>query len=151
MLPINSHLKSGVVTGEQIHDWLENELENTFAKDATKRFGGWLVRYKGLFVKFTIGNTAGERVQEVRVQGKALEREKIYTVLGAQRAGDPDDVINRLHVRQIRVHDIGIHRVLTEYLAANSPVAPVIEGRAVATDASADMLSQVAVASYSFR
>jgi hypothetical protein len=41
--------------------------------------------------------------------------------------------------------------VLTEYLAANSPVAPVIEGRAVATDASADMLSQVAVASYSFR
>lgn len=151
MLPIDSRLKSGVVTGQQIRDWLENELENTFSKDAARRFGGWLVRYKGLFVKFTIGNVAGERVQEVRIQGKALERDKVYTVLGAQRAGDPDDVINRLHVRQVRVNDIGIHRVLTDYLAANSPVAPVIEGRAVATDAAADMLSQVAAASYSFR
>jgi 2',3'-cyclic-nucleotide 2'-phosphodiesterase (5'-nucleotidase family) len=151
MLPIDSRLKSGVVTGKQIRDWLENELENTFAKDAARRFGGWLVRYKGLFVKFTIGNVAGERLQEVRVQGKPLESDKVYTVLGAQRAGDPDDVINRLHVRQVRVHDVGIHRVLTEYLAANSPVAPMVEGRAVATDAPADLLSQIAATGYSFR
>jgi hypothetical protein len=30
-----------------------------------------------------------------------------------------------------------------EYLAAHSPVSPVIEGRALATDAPADLLSQV--------
>jgi hypothetical protein len=109
------------------------------------------VRYKGLFVKFTIGNSAGERLQEVRVQGKPLESDKVYTVLGAQRAGDPDDVITRLDVRQVSVHDVGIHRVLTEYLAANSPVAPMVEGRAVATDAPADLLSQITATGYNFR
>jgi hypothetical protein len=36
-----------------------------------------------------------------------------------------------------------VHQVLTEYLAVHSPVAPVVEGRAVATDAPADLLSQV--------
>jgi S-sulfosulfanyl-L-cysteine sulfohydrolase len=73
MLPMDSQLKSGVVSGQRIRDWLEAELENVFAKDATKRFGGWLVRYKGLIVKFTIGNAAGKRIQEVSVQGQPLE------------------------------------------------------------------------------
>ena len=30
MLPVESTIKSGVVTGRQIVDWLENELENAF-------------------------------------------------------------------------------------------------------------------------
>jgi 2',3'-cyclic-nucleotide 2'-phosphodiesterase (5'-nucleotidase family) len=151
MLPMDSRLKSGVVTGQRIHDWLERELENVFAKDATKRFGGWLARYTGLVVKFTIGNVAGERVQEVSVQGQPLERDRMYSVVGAAREGDPEDVINRLNVQQTRMHELTMHRVLTEYLAANSPVSPAIEGRALATDAPADLLSQVEGTSYRFR
>ena len=61
MLPVESAIKAGVVTGRQILDWLENELENAFTEDAARRFGGWFVRSKGLFVKFTIGNRRGER------------------------------------------------------------------------------------------
>ena len=72
MLPVESAIKAGVVSGQQIVDWLESELENAFAKDATRRFGGWFVRYKGLFVKFTIGNPMGQRVREVTVQGQPL-------------------------------------------------------------------------------
>src|SRR5262249_52609094 len=44
MLPVDSAIKAGVVTGQQILDWLENELENAFSKDAENRFGGWFVR-----------------------------------------------------------------------------------------------------------
>ena len=47
-------------------------MENAFTKDATRRFGGWFVRYKGLFVKFTIGNRPGERAREVTVKGQPL-------------------------------------------------------------------------------
>ena len=115
---------------------------------ALRRLAGAL---QGAAVKFTIGNVAGERVQEVSVQGQPLEPERIYTVLGAEREGDPDDVIYRLHVRQARVHDVSNHAVLEEYLAVNSPVAPVIEGRAVATDAPADLLTQIEGTSYRFR
>jgi 2',3'-cyclic-nucleotide 2'-phosphodiesterase (5'-nucleotidase family) len=152
MLPVDSPIKTGVVTGQQILDWLEKELENAFAKDATKRFGGWLVRFKGMFVKFTVGNPPGKRVREVEVQGQPLERNKSYTLLGCEREGDPDNVVCRLgEVADPRRHDITVHRVVTEYLAQHSPVAPVIEGRAVATDAPSDLLSQVEGTSYRFR
>ncbi|PYR51826.1 MAG: bifunctional metallophosphatase/5'-nucleotidase, partial [Acidobacteria bacterium] len=152
MLPVESAIKDGVVSGQQIVDWLEGELENAFAKDATRRFGGWFVRYKGLFVKFTIGNPMGQRVREVTVHGQPLVVDKRYTVLGCEREGDPDNTVCRIvGVADPRRHDITVHQVVTEYLAGHSPVAPSIEGRAVATDAPADLLSQVEGTSYRFR
>ena len=152
MLPVESAIKAGTVSGQQILDWLESELENTFAKDAARRFGGWFVRYKGLFVKFTIGNPMGQRVREVKVQGQPLVGDKKYSVLGCEREGDPDDTVCRIvGVTDPRRHDITVHQVVTEYLAEHSPVAPTIEGRAIATDAPADLLSQVEGTSYRFR
>ena len=125
MLPVDSAIKAGVVSGQQIVDWLESELENAFAKDATRRFGGWFVRYKGLFVKFTIGNPMGQRVREVTVQGQPLVGTKRYTVLGCEREGDPDNTVCRIvGVADPRRHDITVHQVVTEYLAEHSPVAP---------------------------
>ena len=61
MLPVDSIIKSGVVTGGQIVDWLEAEPEHTFSKHAAQRVGGWLVRFKGLTVAVTIGNRTGSR------------------------------------------------------------------------------------------
>jgi sulfur-oxidizing protein SoxB len=152
MLPVESKIKDGVVTGQQIVNWLEAELEGVFSKDATKRLGGWFVRYKGLFVKFTIGHPMGQRVQEVNVQGQPLVADKTYTVLGCEREGDLESVVCRIpNVASPRRHEINVHEVVTEYLAEHSPVAPTIEGRAVATDAPADLLSQVEGTSYRFR
>jgi S-sulfosulfanyl-L-cysteine sulfohydrolase len=152
MLPVDSVLKSGVVTGQQITDWLEKELENTFALDATKRFGGWLVRFKGLELTFTIGHPAGMRVQTVRVQGQPLDLRRTYTMLGCEREGDPDTVVCRLqNVANARRLDVSVHQVLVDYLSTHSPVSPRVEGRAVATDAPATLLSQVEGTSYRFR
>ena len=152
MLPVDSLIKTGVVSGQQILDWLETELENTFAKEATKRFGGWFVRHKGLFVKFTIARPMGRRLREVQVQGKPLVPSRRYTVLGCEREGDPDNTVCRIvSVSDPHRIDLTVHQVVTEYLARHSPVAPIIEGRAVATDAPADLLSQVEGTSYRFR
>jgi S-sulfosulfanyl-L-cysteine sulfohydrolase len=152
MLPVESAIKAGTVSGQQILDWLENELENAFAEDASKRFGGWFVRFNGLFVKFTIGNPTGERVREVTVRGQPLVPTKTYSVLGCEREGDPDDTVCRIgHVGNLQRHDMTVHQVVTEYLAGHSPVSPQIEGRAVASDAPADLLSQVDGTTYRFR
>ena len=151
MLPVESAIKDGVVSGQQVLDWLENELENAFAKDATRRFGGWLVRFKGLVVTFTIGNDTGHRVQDVKVQGEPLVPARRYTVVGCEREGDPDNTVCRIvNVADPRRHDVTVHQVLREYLAAHSPVSPAVEGRAVATDAPANLLSQVEGTSYRF-
>ena len=97
-------------------------------------------------------DTTGERVREVTVGGKPLVPATRYTVLGCEREGDPDDTVCRIvRVGNPRRHDMSVHQVVTEYLAGHSPVSPRIEGRAVATDAPADLLSQVDGTSYRFR
>lgn len=152
MLPSDAAVKSGTVTGRQIVEWLEKELENVFARDAASRFGGWLVRYKGLVVTFTIRNPAGRRVREVSIHGRPLVLDETYTMIGCERDGDPDNVICRLAgVENAHRLNATAHQVIREYLAVHSPVAPTIEGRAIATDAPSDLLTQVEATNYRFR
>lgn len=152
MLPVNSEVKTADVKGKQIINWLEQELENAFAKDPTKRFGGWFVRFNGMKVKFTIGNEKGKRVQEVIIKDEPLDPEKIYTMVACERDGDPDNMLCRMRNTHNPVsQNIMLHAVLEEYLAEFSPVAPKIEGRAVATDAEATLLTSVPGLNYQFR
>jgi 2',3'-cyclic-nucleotide 2'-phosphodiesterase (5'-nucleotidase family) len=153
MLPVNSEVKTADVKGKQILNWLEKELENAFSPDATRRFGGWFVRFKGMTVSFTIGNEKGKRVQQVCIKDEPLDPEKIYTMVACEREGDPDNVLCRmLNVHNPVKQGILLHSVLEDYLAEFSPVSPKIEGRAVATDAPPTLLTQaLAGIDYQFR
>ncbi|MCE3228176.1 MAG: 5-Nucleotidase protein [Bacteroidetes bacterium] len=152
MLPVNSEVKTADVKGRQILNWLEKELENAFAKDATKRFGGWFVRFKGMQVTFTIANEKGKRVQQVCIKDEPLEMDKIYTMVACEREGDPDNMLCRMmNVHNPVTQGIMLHDVIEEYLAEFSPVSPKVEGRAVATDAPHTLLTQVEGVNYQFR
>ncbi len=153
MLPVNSEVKTADVKGKQILNWLEKELENAFSKDASKRFGGWFVRFNGMQVTFTIGNEKGKRVQQVCIKNEVLDPERTYTMVACERDGDPDNVLCRmLNVHNPVSQGILLHSVLEDYLAEFSPVSPKIEGRAIATDASPELLTQaLAGINYQFR
>jgi sulfur-oxidizing protein SoxB len=143
MLPVNSEVKTADVKGKQILNWLEKELENVFAKDATKRFGGWFIRFNGMQVTFTIGNKKGERVQEVKIKGELLDPEKTYSMSACEREGDPDNMLCRMmNVHNPVPQGILLHDILEDYLAEFSPVSPKLEGRAIATDGSPELLTQ---------
>ena len=151
MLPVESAIKAGTVSGRQILDWLESELENAFAQDASKRFGGWFVRFKGLFVKFTIGNPTGERVREVTVEGKPLVPDRVH---GAGMRTRRRSRRHRLPHRPRRQSAASRHeRASGRDGISRRTLSGVtaVEGRAVATDAPADLLSQVDGTSYRFR
>jgi len=152
MLPVNSEAKTAVVTGKQVWDWLEKELQNAFAKDPSKRFGGWFVRYKGMEVNFTIGNETGKRVNSVKIGNEPLDLSKEYTIVACEREGDPDDTLCRIeHVKNPKKTPILMHDVIIEYLKLHSPVSPKIEGRAIATDESQTLLTQLKGTTYEFR
>ena len=144
MMPVDSQLKSGIVTGQQVVEWLERELENALAKDPTRRFGGWFVRFSGLQVTFTVANPAGSAGAGSDGPGRtARPREDL---LGARvRARRRPGERGVPHPEGGRRPSPGRHRARggDGYLALHSPVAPVVEGRAIATDAPADLLSQV--------
>ena len=152
MLPVNSEAKTGIVTGKQVWDWLEKELQNAFAKDPSKRFGGWFVRYNGMEVNFTIGNEFGKRVNSVKVGGEPIDMTKEYSIVACEREGDPDDTLCRIeHVKNPKKSPLLMHDVIIEYLKDHSPVAPKIEGRATATDEPQTLLTQLKGTTYEFR
>ena len=152
MLPVDSEAKRGTITGQQLWDWMEKELQNAFAKDPAKRFGGWVVRFKGMEVNFTIANDAGKRVNWIRVGESPLDLKKHYTFVACEREGDPDTTICRVdHVAEPKRLGATLHSVIQEYLAKHSPIAPKLESRVTATDAPNTLLTQLMGFGYEFR
>ncbi len=152
MLPVDSEAKTAMVSGAQIMEWLEKELENAFAKNPANRFGGWFVRFAGLQVNVTIGNEKGKRVNWVKVGGQPLDVNKLYSMVACEREGDPDDTLCRIeHVQQPRKLGVLMHDVIEDYLKAHPVVAPVLEGRATATDEPPTLLTQLKGTTYEFQ
>ena len=151
MIPINAEIKSGQVPGHQLWDWLEKELHNVFAKNTAERLGGWVVRMKGMQLNFTMNNELGKRINWIKINGKPIDMNQIYSVLTCEREGDPDDMLCRLgNVKQPTLLGSTMHETLIEYLKAKSPVSPRIEGRVTATDAPPNLLSQLEGYGYEF-
>jgi S-sulfosulfanyl-L-cysteine sulfohydrolase len=151
MLPVNSVVRVGKVTGRQIKHWLEKELNNVFAKDASTRLGGWVVKFKGMKVEFKAFEEPGKRVKSITVNGRPLDPGRVYTISACEREGDPADALCRMkNVREAHNTPHSLHQVLKEYLQANSPVTPMPEGNAIILDAPATMLTQVFGVDYQF-
>ena len=152
MLPVDSVVRIAKVTGKQILDWLEKELHNVFAKEASKRFGGWVIKFKGMQVRFNAFAELGNRIQSITVNGNELEFEKIYSILACQRDGDADDVLCRLKgVMEAENTTSSLHQVMYGYLKTNSPVTPIPPKNAIILDAPQTLLSQVTGVDYQFR
>lgn len=152
MLPVDSEAKQGEITGKQLWDWMEKELQNAFAKDPAKRFGGWVVRFNGMEVNFTIANNDGKRLNWIKIKGKAIDLDKTYSFVACEREGDPDTTICRVeNVTAPKRLGITLHSVIEEYLTKHSPIAPKLEGRATATDAPNTLLTQLMGFGYEFR
>lgn len=152
MLPVNSEAKTGIITGKQLWDWLEKELQNAFAKDPAKRFGGWFVRFGGMEVNFTIANDFGKRLNWVKVAGQAVDLNKEYSIVACEREGDPDDTLCRVEkVKNPTKLTLQLHDVIEEYLKIHSPVSPKLEKRATATDEPNTLLTQLRGTTYEFR
>ena len=152
MLPVDSTVRTAKVTGQQLLDWLEKELNNVFAKDASKRFGGWVVKFKGMEVEFNAFGDQGKRVQKVTTNGVPLDLARTYSVCACERDGDPDTVLCRIpNVKEGKNTTYTLHQTMRDYLAAHSPVTPKPHGYAKVLDAPATLLTQVTGVEYTFR
>lgn len=151
MLPVESEVKMGEVTGKQLWDWMEKELHNVFAKDPAKRFGGWVVRFQGMKINFTMNNDLGKRINWIKVKDKEVKHDDVFTMLACEREGDPDDTLCRMEkVKSPRKPGHTLHTIMREYLAAHPMVEPKMDGRATATDAPSTLLSQLEGYDYQF-
>ena len=151
MLPVDSRVRTGKVSGTQLRTWLEKELNNVFAKEAAQRLGGWIVKFKGMKVEFKAFAEPGKRIQSITVNNKPVEPQTMYTICACEREGDAPNMLCRLmNVSEPENTPFHLHQVVKEYLQAHSPVSPVPELNAVILDAPQTLLTQVTGVDYSF-
>lgn len=151
MLPVDSTIRIGKVSGLQIRQWLEKELNNVFAEEAAHRFGGWMVKFKGMEVAFEAFGAHGKRIKKVQISGAPLDEERTYTILACEREGDPDDMLCRMkNVREAFNTESTLHDAMLAYLKTNSPVTPLPPKAAVILDGPETLLSQVTGVDYTF-
>lgn len=151
MLPVDATIRTGKATGQQIMDWLEKELENVFAKDASKRFGGWLIRFKGMQVEFKAFEVMGKRIEKVTIGDQPIDLTRQYILCACEREGDPVDMLCRMKgVKECTNTSFTLHSMLKEYLKEFSPITPTLRHDAKILDAPQDLLSQVSGVDYKF-
>ncbi|MGV3483559.1 MAG: bifunctional metallophosphatase/5'-nucleotidase [Planctomycetaceae bacterium] len=135
LLPLDTRMKKGWVTGKELRSYLENELELVFSRDAWKLSGGWGPRASGLEMTFEATGAPGQRLQSVRVDGEEVNPDRQYTIAGCEREGEPLDVVCRLR----GTHDVEylqptIHQAMEQYLVEKAVIAPARQRRSRATD-----------------
>jgi 2',3'-cyclic-nucleotide 2'-phosphodiesterase (5'-nucleotidase family) len=145
MLPLDARVKMGRVTGEQLKEYLEQEMELVFAQNPFALSGGWGPRPSGLEVEFVAKAGKGKRVKTVRIDGNPLNAMQSYTVGGCERDGEPMEIICRLRgVKEAQYVPGTIHNVLKAYLKRHSPITLSRERRVRAIDLPRHVWSQYA-------
>lgn len=143
ILPLDARLKAGAVTGKQLWDYLEREMELVFSKNPSKLSGGWGPRPSGLKITFTASEPEGSRIKEVLIGGKPIDLNREYTIGGCDREGEPLETICRVKdVKNTQFVNGTAHSALADYIRKHSPLNLRREGRVRATDLPSSVWSQ---------
>ena len=146
LLPMDARMKKGWVTGRELRDYYEKELETVYSKNPYKLNGGWGVRSSGVMLAFKALADIGQRVVSIKVNGKEVEADGRYSIAGCEREGERLDIICRHPgAHDPQVLKPSIHEALEAYLQKHPVIAPRRDGREYAVDLPSQVFSQDAV------
>jgi 2',3'-cyclic-nucleotide 2'-phosphodiesterase (5'-nucleotidase family) len=78
IVPMDPEISTTGLTGREISEMIEENLENTFSNNPLRQMGGYVKRTLGLRVSFKVENPAGSRIQYITINGTELHRDKVY-------------------------------------------------------------------------
>jgi len=81
IIPVNPPVSTVKLSGKELWDMMEVNLERTFSRDPYEQKGGYVKRSAGINLYFKIENPAGERIQKIFVQGEEVELDRLYDVV----------------------------------------------------------------------
>lgn len=123
MVPMDPPVSTVELTGEEISQMLEENLERTFSCDPYRQMGGYVKRCLGLQVYFKLENPPGHRIQRIFTSGEDLEPDRSYTAAFVTEQGVP-----RRFGRQRKEHPEHAIAALRTYLRGHRPVDAELRG-----------------------
>lgn len=117
IVPMDPPLQTADLTGEELKEMLEENLERTFAGNPYDQMGGFVKRSLGFRAFIKIENPRGERIQALFIDGKALDSKRSYRTVFITEQGVPGKYgQNR---QKLPVHAV---QVMRNYLQKRSPI-----------------------------
>jgi len=123
IIPMDPPIGRVELTGEEVIEMLEENLERTFASDPYEQMGGYIKRGLGLTIYKKIENPAGQRIQEVFVGNEPLDRLRTYHTAFVTEQG-----VSKKYGRQRSEMNIHAVEAMQMYLEKNNPVPAELRG-----------------------
>jgi len=79
LTPMDPEISLVQLTGHELIEMIEENLERTFSRDPMQQMGGYIKRCLGLKTYFKAENPVNTRVQDMFVNGTRLDKRKSYT------------------------------------------------------------------------
>jgi 2',3'-cyclic-nucleotide 2'-phosphodiesterase (5'-nucleotidase family) len=117
IIPTNPPISTCEITGTEIYEMMEENLEHVFSCDPYKQMGGYIKRCLGLNLYFKIENPAGKRIQELYVNNEVIDPNKVYHACFVTSQGIPEH-----YGRKRKNLEINAIEALKLYLEKYSPV-----------------------------
>ena len=127
IIPVNPPVSKVKLTGQELWDMMEENLERTFAKDPYEQMGGYVKRSMGINLYFKIENPYGERIQRLFVQGRPVDKDEVYDVVYVTSQGVPEKYGH--DKEKLDIHAI---EALKKYLKRHGTVDAELKGTIVA-------------------
>src|SRR5699024_3659790 len=89
IIPTNPPVSKVTLTGEEILNMLEENIENTFAKNPYDQKGGYLKRMHGIDLYIKLENAKGLRIKHLYINKEPIIRDKLYDVAFVTVQGVP--------------------------------------------------------------
>lgn len=89
IVPMNPPILTADLTGNEIREMIEANLERTFAADPYQQMGGFVKRMAGVQVYFKAENPKGHRVDRLFVEGHPLDDDRVYRCAFITEQGVP--------------------------------------------------------------
>jgi len=128
IIPMNPPVSTVELTGKELKEMLEENLERTFSCDPYQQMGGYVKRCLGLNVYFKIENPSGQRIQKLFAGNEEVQPGQYYTAAFVTPQGVSQKYGRNRENRSERIID-----ALRTYLTGHRPLYAELRGTFVAT------------------
>jgi sulfur-oxidizing protein SoxB len=123
IVPMNPPISLAELTGAEIVEMIEENLENNYSDDPFDQMGGYVKRSYGIRTYLKVENPKGTRVVRLYVGEKEVNLDKIYKVAYITKQGVPKKCgQNHRHTGK------KVIEVMIDYLKENGPYDSKLEG-----------------------
>ena len=110
MIPVNPPVSLVEMTGKEILEMLEENLESTYSKDPFRQMGGYVKRALGIRTYVKLENPMGKRIQKIFVGNDVLDPLRTYPVTFVTEQGVPKKYgINRRNLEMTAVDALKVY------------------------------------------